>query len=132
MFQELRLIAQATIQSPACGDNKFLQTPADGENGNAPFKPGRYQRHAQFITPGIGVRLIAVFTIEVRLHIAWAAWQENSIKFREKGVQQFRLCQRVWQGDWQTASVQYGIQVLFLQCLGLVTLKPVSVTSQHR
>jgi hypothetical protein len=71
MFQELRLLEQTTIQSPTGGDNQFLQSTTDGENGDAPFERGVNQRHAQKITPGIGVRLIAVFTIKVRLHVSW-------------------------------------------------------------
>jgi hypothetical protein len=81
MFKELRLLEQTTIQSPAGGDNQFLQSTTDGENGDAPFERGVNQRHAQKITPGVGVRLIAVFTIKVRLHVTGAAWQVNPVQF---------------------------------------------------
>ncbi len=40
MFKELRLLEQTTIQSPAGGDNQFLQSTTDGENGDAPFERG--------------------------------------------------------------------------------------------
>ena len=87
VFKKLRLLEQTTIQSPAGGDNQFLQSTTDGENGDAPFERGVNQRHAQKITPGVGVRLIAVFTIKVRLHIAGAAWQVDPVQFINDRVQ---------------------------------------------
>ena len=65
----------------------------------------------------IGVRLIAVFTIQVRLHITGAARQQNAVEVRQQFRQHFRLRQRVRQGDRQAAGGDNGIQVLFLQGL---------------
>jgi hypothetical protein len=99
VFKQVRLLEQTTIQSPARGDNQFLQPTADGENGDAPFERGGNQRHAQKITPGIGVRLIAVFTIKVRLHVAWAARQVNPVQGWQQSGKQLRLRQRMRQGN---------------------------------
>lgn len=85
--------------------------------GNAPVERLADQRQAQRVSARIGVRLIAVFTIKVRLHITGAARQQNAVEARQQFRQHFRLCQRVRQGDRQAAGGDNGIQVLFLQGL---------------
>lgn len=64
VFQQFRLVKQPTIQRPPGGDNQFLKPATDGEKGNAPFQRALNQRDAQSVPPGIGGRLIAVFTIQ--------------------------------------------------------------------
>ena len=95
MLKQVILLEQATIQRPSRRNNQFLQPPADGENGDAPFERGGNQRHTQKITPGIGVRLIAVFTIKVRLHVTWAARQVNPVQGWQQSGKQLWLCQRM-------------------------------------
>lgn len=81
MLQQFRLFKQTTIQSPAGGDNQFLQPSADGENGDEPdADPGRDLLSMALINAALE-RRIPIFTIKVRLHVAGAAWQVDPVQF---------------------------------------------------
>jgi hypothetical protein len=83
VFQQFGQFIQPAVQGTLGGDHHFLHATANGEKGNAPVERVADQRQAQFVSPGIGVRLIAVFTIKVRLHITGAAWQQNAVELRQ-------------------------------------------------
>ena len=95
MLKQVVLLEQAAIQRPSRRNNQFLQSPADGENGDAPFERGGNQRHTQKISPGIGVRLIAVFTIQVRLHVTGAARKVNPVQGGQQSGKELWLRQRM-------------------------------------
>lgn len=109
VFEQFGQFKQPTVKGALAGDHHFLHTAANGEKGNAPVERVADQRQAQFISPRIGVRLIAVFTIKVRLHITGAARQQNTVEVLQQFFQQFGFRQRVWQGDWQPSRGHDGI-----------------------